>query len=244
MKQIKALLLMTVSIVLLTMCSRDPEPDPTPEPPVTPTTTTQTVTFKASEQLQQTVTLTGLKAAVADIDNKNTWVTNITPLSYGGTGAPSVLISVSENTNKELRSGVVSFKDTKQNTVILTVSQSGLEEQAYEPQQFAQSLTMAATGGEQSLTLADLTTAISSIGTPTDTWMTVTKEAYTSGSPSVKVKTEANPQEQPRTASVIITATNGDQLTLSVTQAAKEAPNYGIDDTHDTVTDQPAYSRQ
>ena len=70
------------------------------------------------------------------------------------------------------------------------------------------------------------------------------KDTYTSGSPSVKVKAEANPKERPSTASVIIIATNGDQLTLTVTQGAKGAPNYGIEDPHDQESDQPAYSRQ
>jgi len=130
MKQIKLLLLIVMSVVFLMACGGggdDPIiPEPQPEKPETPTTSTQTVTFMANEQLQQTVTLTGLKAAIADFDNQNSWVTNVIPLGYGGTGAPNVSITISENKSNDSRSGVVTFKDTKQNTVILTISQSGV----------------------------------------------------------------------------------------------------------------------
>lgn len=231
MKQIKSICLLALSVVLSVACSSDSD-----SPKEEPKTTTQDVVFDSYDQLQKEVTLTGLAASIDNIENNNSWVTNVAPQTYSGTGSLKVTITVAANTSKDKRVGVVTVKDAKKNTVILTVTQP-----AYQAKQYSQALAMAANGESKDITLTDLTTAISSIDTSVS-WLTVTQQSYTSGSPTITVKAEANTQETARQATIVITATNGDQVTLTITQDAKEPSN--IEDVHNTESDQPAYSRQ
>ena len=112
---------------------------------------------------------------------------------------------------------------------------------AVEGQTYRQTVTLPATQTDTVVTLTDLKSAIDGVE-GTETWLTVTKAAYTSGAPSVRLTATANEGDDPRSCTVTITATSTDKVLLAVTQQ-QEAMKTGIDDLHDLVTDQPAASR-
>ena len=229
MKQIKSILLLALGVMFAAACSSSSDSEPT--------TTTQDVAFVSYEASQTQVTLNGLTKAVDtdNIENPVNWVT-VAPQNYSGSGAPTVMISVTENESQQARSAIVTIKDKDKNTAILNISQP-----AYQPRQLSLGLTMSGNAAEEDFTLDILKKAIKSIDYSA-TWLSVQQNAYTSGAPSVKITVQANPTADPREATVSIIATNGDQLTLTVTQEGKISDS--IEDIHNTETDQPAYSRK
>lgn len=247
MKQIKALLLLAIGIIFFISCGGDDPVISETEPvkPEMPTTTNQSVTFKANVQLQQNVSLTGLKAEVSNFDNNISWVTSIIPLGYSGSGAPTVTITVSENTESVSRSGDVTFSDTKGNRVVLTITQLNPDSpiNPYVPQSYQQSFTFNSwEAGTQSVKLDNLSTAVKQIDHESGVnWLIIEKESYTSGEPNVKLTATANDDTTDRSTTVTIIAENDDKVELTVKQPGR---TYGIDDTHNNQSDQPAYSRQ
>ena len=103
------------------------------------------------------------------------------------------------------------------------------------------------TQGNQTYTVSDLTDSIDSISNTGMTWLTVTKKPYGGGSPQVELSYKENTGTK-RSAVVIFRDNESNQVNLTVNQAGKtDSPpeqENGIEDPHDTVTDQPAYSRQ
>ena len=97
-------------------------------------------------------------------------------------------------------------------------------------------LELQAAAAEQTVTLDKLSSAIATIQC-SESWLTVAKEAYTSGAPQVKVRWTENTSDSERKCNVTITTTTSDKLIISVTQKAKAVDTDG---SHDTVTDQPA----
>lgn len=115
----------------------------------------------------------------------------------------------------------------------------------YPAKVYTQNITISSQGGEQSMTLIDLKSAISNIGSTPD-WLIITAKQYSSGSPSIKLEAEENQATSERKAEVIILATSGDKVVLTVVQQAADdgnpEPGTGIDDPHNEQTDQPAYA--
>jgi len=222
MKQFKLLLLLTIGALFAVSCGDDADDSPK--------TTSIDIVLDNSDQIQKEVTLQGLTAENVRIENNNSWLTVTLDAS-----STKILISVAENTSSEKRIGIVTVKDAKENTVIVNITQPG-----FAGKQFTQSLNVSGYGEEKVVTLTDLTSAIKNIKVDAN-WLTV--EANDGAvSPSVKVKAEANTTEEVREAKVIISATNGDRVTLTVIQNVKETSN--VEEPNDTESDQPAYSRQ
>ena len=98
-------------------------------------------------------------------------------------------------------------------------------------------LELQAAAAEQTVKLDNLSSAIATIQC-SESWLTLEKEAYTSGAPKVKVRWTENTSDSDRKCNVTITTTTSDKLIISVTQKAKAVDTDG---SHDTVTDQPAY---
>ena len=111
-----------------------------------------------------------------------------------------------------------------------------------EPQVFQRSLQLPAEEGQQTYTASDLKVGIS-IVQETASWLTVETLAYSNGSPKVEIEYDANTGGE-RQAMVTLTDVNNNKVFLTVTQEALITPVPGIDDPHDTQSDQPAYSRQ
>lgn len=109
---------------------------------------------------------------------------------------------------------------------------------------YQQNVTLDAQGTEQTVTLNDLKSKIDNVENSNSSWLTILQNTYTSGSPSIIVRATERTETTERSGNVTITAQSGDKVILSVTQKGAEEQNTGIDDSHDVVTDQPAYSRQ
>ena len=113
MKQIKAIILLMISLVLFTACPPDPEPEQ------------ESKTFQRSLQVsaekgQQTYTATDLKAGISNVQNTSSWLM-VTPMAYGS-GSPTVQLTYEANTGGE-RQAVVTLTDVNGNKVFLTVTQ-------------------------------------------------------------------------------------------------------------------------
>ena len=111
---------------------------------------------------------------------------------------------------------------------------------------YQQSVTLLAENANETVTLTDLKTAVKDTEYNAD-WLTITKQTYTSGSPSLHLTANDNVKDgastDARSCTVTVTANSGDKVILTVTQEGAKCKN-GIDDSHDQPTDQPVYSRQ
>ena len=113
---------------------------------------------------------------------------------------------------------------------------------------FQQTVTLPSEKADTTVALDNLKSAIKDDGLEYDAdWLTVIKQGYTSGSPSLRLIATDNVKDDESTNSrnctVTVTAISGDKVLLSVTQEGEERKT-GIDDSHDMPTDQPAYSRK
>ena len=110
---------------------------------------------------------------------------------------------------------------------------------------YQQSEMLPAEDVDKTVTLTNLNTAIKDIEYNAD-WLTVIKQSYTSGSPSLRLTASDNVKDGETTSSrsciVTVTANSSDKVLLTVTQEGAERKT-GIDDSHNIPTDQPAYSR-
>lgn len=113
-----------------------------------------------------------------------------------------------------------------------------------------QSVTMPAEASIMLVTLDKLGESVG-VATPQDSWISVTIMPYTSGAPVVKLSAQANPNTKERKTKVIITTSSQNKMELTVVQKAKSSSpspspsgENTIEDTHDVVTDQPAYASQ
>lgn len=115
-----------------------------------------------------------------------------------------------------------------------------------EGQTYQQTEMLPAEKADKTVTLTDLKSAIKDIEYDAD-WLTVIKQTYTSGSSSLRLTATDNVKDgsstDARSCIVTVTAISGDKVLLTVTQEGAERKT-GIDDSHDVLTDQPAYSRQ
>ena len=100
-----------------------------------------------------------------------------------------------------------------------------------------------AKASEEILTLNGLSSIISEMAGAdySSSWLTVTKEAYTSGAPKVKLKATENMQTTKRSAYIVFVAAR-DTLALTINQAVYQSGT-DVNNPNDTSTDQPAYSR-
>lgn len=110
-----------------------------------------------------------------------------------------------------------------------------------EPQAYTQNILLPPYTSEQEIALNQLHSPIATVETVP--WLIVEILAYSSGSPSVKLRSTANTERTERKCNVIITSSSGNKVVLSVTQQGT-AEGTGIDDLHGRQTDKPAYRRQ
>ncbi len=103
-----------------------------------------------------------------------------------------------------------------------------------------QSCNMPAEATETVVSLNGLTAAVDKFNTP-ESWLTVIRQVYISGTPTVELSARENLQTEARQQDVTFYS-GRDTLVLTVRQAAYNASS-GADmgSTHDTPTNQPAY---
>ena len=104
-----------------------------------------------------------------------------------------------------------------------------------------QTCNMPAKASETVVALQGLTKAIDRFSPP-DSWLTIIRQAYTSGTPSVQLTASENLQFEARQQDITFYA-GRDTLVLTVRQVAyDDTSGAEVDNTHDTPTNQPAYS--
>lgn len=109
-------------------------------------------------------------------------------------------------------------------------------------QTFTQDIVMPSTASEKLVTLSQLQTSIATVE-KSASWLSIESQAYSSGSPQIKLCSTDNTERVERKCNVTITASSGDKVVLSVTQQGT-SEGTGIDDLHNSQTDKPAYRRQ
>ena len=142
-------------------------------------------------------------------------------------------------------------------TLVLTSCDSGGDPEEEKPQPptptvpgkfLTMRCDMPAEASEKTVALTGLTTAITKQVQAIETsWLTVTQQPYTSGTPKVNVACTENKENNRRVMDIVFLANNDrDTLMLTVRQDAASASTGGtdVDNTHDNVTDQPAFARQ
>ena len=107
------------------------------------------------------------------------------------------------------------------------------------PQSYTQSVTLPASGGEQVFTLSDLRSPVSDVDS-TPSWLEISPQYYSTGSPTIKLKYEENIELETRDCVITVLASSGDKVILTVTQHAAEVKR-GIENIHNTQTNQQAY---
>ena len=138
-------------------------------------------------------------------------------------------------------------------TAILTLTACGGSDDpddSYTPQPqpkgkyLKQTHDMPADASESTVALNGLSSAISrTTHVGTASWMTVTSQSYSSGTPRVTVACQQNLETTARSHDVVFIAAN-DTVLLTVNQAAYAGGGTDVNNPSDTPTDQPAYSRQ
>lgn len=104
-----------------------------------------------------------------------------------------------------------------------------------------QTCNMPAKASETVVALQGLTKAIDRFSPP-DSWLTIIRQAYTSGTLSVQLIASENLQFEARQQDITFYA-GRDTLVLTVCQVAyDDTSGAEMDNTHDTPTNQPAYS--
>ena len=103
---------------------------------------------------------------------------------------------------------------------------------------------MPAAASQETVALTGLTSKITkSAGENDASWLTVTQEPYTSGTPKVTLKTQDNTNTTSRSSFLVFVAAR-DTVALKVIQAAYSGQGgTDINNPNDTQTDQPAYAR-
>ena len=223
---------------LVTACgSGDDEGDNTPG------VYSQSVTIPAEISTQQ-VALDKLNAPIEAISVLDSWLT-VEKMSYSS-GNPVVKLSATSNPNTSERRTKVVIIDTSQNKVELTViqkTQTSTHPEDNTPGVYSQSVTIPAEVSTQQVALDKLNTSIEEIAVQAN-WLTIEKMPYSSGNPVVKLSAISNPNTTERRTKVVIVATSQDKVELTVIQKARPSTpsdDSTIDETHDVVTDQPAY---
>lgn len=109
-----------------------------------------------------------------------------------------------------------------------------------EPQTYTQDIVLPSGATEQIVTIDKLSSSIATVE-KSAAWLTAEPQAYTSGSPRVKLRSTANTAEAERNCNVTVTASSGDKVILSVKQ--RGVVTTGTNELHNTQTDKPAYRR-
>lgn len=93
------------------------------------------------------------------------------------------------------------------------------------PRTYTQSITIDANNYSQTINLSDLKTNIVS-AVSSKSWVTLTRNSYTSGSPSITIDVSENTSTSSRTCDITVTASDGNKVIIHLTQQGiVELPN-------------------
>lgn len=94
----------------------------------------------------------------------------------------------------------------------------------------------------QTLVLNNLNTNVST-ATSSASWLTLTRQSYTSSSPQIIIEATANTSASSRNCTVTVTATDGNRVIITVIQKGT-SQSTGQPETTDEVSDQQPYSME
>lgn len=100
---------------------------------------------------------------------------------------------------------------------------------------------MVAEGGNQTVSLSGLECEIVS-AISSESWLSVQRNNYSSGTPTLIVMSNANETSTARVCTVTVTTRNGDKAILKVTQVPGITPDMDIPSNE--ISNQPAFSKQ
>ena len=110
------------------------------------------------------------------------------------------------------------------------------------PSTYYMDINMEETAGSQTVVLNDLkkdvSTAVSSAS-----WLTPSRQAYTSGSPKITIEATANTSSSSRNCTVTVTATDGNKVIITIIQKGTSQTS-DQPQTKDEVSDQQPYSME
>ena len=90
------------------------------------------------------------------------------------------------------------------------------------PRTYTKSITIDASSYSQVVNLSELKTNIVS-ATSSQTWVTLTRNSYTSGSPSITIDVSENISTSSRMCDITVTASDGNVVIIHLTQKGKSA---------------------
>ena len=110
------------------------------------------------------------------------------------------------------------------------------------PSTYYMDINLEETAGSQTVVLnnlkKDVSTAVSSAS-----WLTPSRQAYTSGSPKITIEATANTASSSRNCTVTVTATDGNKVIINVIQKGTSQTS-DQPQTKDEVSDQQPYSME
>ena len=108
------------------------------------------------------------------------------------------------------------------------------------PSTYYMDINMDAAAGSQTIVLDKLNTNVST-AVSSASWLTPTRQAYTSGSPKIMIEANANTSYSSRNCTVTVTALNGNKVIITVIQKGTSQSS-DQPETNDEVSDQQPYS--
>ena len=103
-------------------------------------------------------------------------------------------------------------------------------------------VSMDATAGSQTIVLDKLNTNVST-AVSSASWLTPSRQAYTSGSPKITIEATVNTASSSRNCTVTVTATDGNKVIITIIQKGTSQTS-DQPQTKDEVSDQQPYSME
>ena len=110
------------------------------------------------------------------------------------------------------------------------------------PSTYYMDINLEATASYQTVVLSNLKTDVST-AVSSASWLTPSRQAYTSGSPKLTIEATANTATSSRNCTVTVTATDGNKVIINVIQKGTSQTS-DQPQTKDEVSDQQPYSME
>ena len=110
------------------------------------------------------------------------------------------------------------------------------------PSTYYMDINLEATASYQTVVLSNLKTDVST-AISSASWLTQSRQAYTSGSPKITIEATANTTSSSRNCTVTVTALNGNKVIITVIQKGTSQSS-DQPETNDEVSDQQPYSME
>ena len=110
------------------------------------------------------------------------------------------------------------------------------------PSTYYMDINLEETAGSQTVVLSSLKTNVST-AISSASWLTPSRQAYTSGSPKITIEATVNTASSSRNCTVTVTATDGNKVIITIIQKGTSQTS-DQPQTKDEVSDQQPYSME